>query len=215
MFRWIKRILFLLTVFTIVSLFVCRFLNPPFTMIQIGALIKYHKLDRDYIAYDQMGTAIKKAVLVSEDQKFFQHNGFDFQAIKKAWQSNDDGKKIKGGSTISQQTAKNMFLWGGRNYFRKALEAVFTFCIEKLWGKEIILERYLNIIEMGQGVFGIEAASQYYYKKPAKNLSNSEAAWIAVILPSPNKYDPISPSPYLIKKHARIVSQMKYIKLEP
>lgn len=214
MFKWIRKIIFVLTIFSILSLFFCRFFNPPITFIQLGALFKYHKLDRSYISYNEMGTAIKKAVIASEDQNYYKHAGFDFKAIKKALKGNQDGRKIKGGSTISQQTAKNVFLWGGRTYLRKAMEALFTFCIEKIWNKEIILERYLNVIEMGQGVFGVEAASQYYFKKSAKNLSNSQAAWIAVILPSPNKYDPKKPSPFLIQKHNRILSQMKYIEVE-
>jgi monofunctional biosynthetic peptidoglycan transglycosylase len=180
----------------------------------LGGLFQYGKLDRDYISYDEMGNNVKKAVMASEDQKFFIHNGFDYQAIEKAMKHNEKGKKIRGGSTISQQTAKNIFLWQGRSWIRKGLETVYTFIIEKVWSKDIILERYLNSIEMGQGVFGVEAAAKYYFGKSSKDLSKSEAAWIAVILPNPKKYDPKNPSGYLQKKHNWIMRQMNNISLK-
>ena len=119
-----------------------------------------------------MGTHVKKAVIASEDQAFFSHNGFDYKAIEKAMKHNEQGKKLRGGSTISQQTAKNVFLWQGRSWIRKGLEAVYTFIIELVWSKDIILERYLNSIEMGRGVFGVEAASEYYFKKNAKFIKD-------------------------------------------
>lgn len=173
----------------------------------------YGKLERDYISAAEMGPLVKKAVIASEDQKFFIHNGFDYVAIEKAMKHNDSGKSMRGGSTISQQTAKNVFLWQGRSWLRKGLEAGYTFIIELVWGKEVILERYLNSIEMGQGVFGVEAAAHYYFKKSSKDLSKSEAAWIATILPNPQKYDPHNPSAYLNKKHRWILRQMNHIKL--
>lgn len=191
-----------------------RFFNPPITVTQLGGLFQYGKLNRDYISYDEMGTNVKKAVLASEDQKFFDHNGFDYKAIEKAMKHNEKGKKLRGGSTISQQTAKNVFLWQGRSWIRKGLETVYTFIIEKVWSKDIILERYLNSIEMGQGVFGVEAASEYYFGKSAKNLTKSEAAWIAVILPNPKKYDPNNPSAYLRKKHNWVMRQMNNVRLK-
>ena len=161
-----------------------------------------------------MGNNVKKAVIASEDQKFFMHNGFDYTAIEKAMKYNEKGKKIRGGSTISQQTAKNVFLWQGRSWIRKGLEAIYTFIIEKVWSKDIILERYLNSIEMGQGVFGVEAASNYYFGKSSKDLTASEAAWIAAVLPNPKKYDPKNPSAYLRKKHSWIMRQMKNVSLK-
>lgn len=176
--------------------------------------MKYGKLQRDYISYDEMGNNVKKAVIASEDQKFFSHNGFDYTAIEKAMKHNEKGKKLRGGSTISQQTAKNVFLWQGRSWFRKGLEAMYTFIIEKVWSKDIILERYLNSIEMGQGVFGVEAASQYYFGKSSKDLTTSEAAWIAAVLPNPKKYDPKNPSAYLRKKHNWIMRQMRNVRLK-
>lgn len=190
-----------------------RFFNPPITITQIGGMMKYGKLDRDYISYDQMGTNIKKAVIAAEDQKFLNHNGFDLDAIEKAFENNEKGKRLRGGSTISQQTAKNVFLWQKRSWLRKGLETGFTFIIETFWSKEIILERYLNSIEMGQGVFGVEAASHYYFGKSAINLTKSEAAWIAAVLPNPQKYDPKAPSSYLRKKHSWIVKQMNNVRI--
>lgn len=214
MWKKIKQILLIILILNVVFIIWGRFFNPPITITQIGGLFKYGKLHRDYISYDEMGDNVKKAVIASEDQKFFTHDGFDYTAIEKAMKHNEKGKKIRGGSTISQQTAKNVFLWQGRSWFRKGLEAMYTFIIEKVWGKDIILERYLNSIEMGQGVFGIEAAAQYYFGKSSKNLSRSEAAWIAAVLPNPKKYDPKNPSAYLNRKHNWIMRQMRNVSLK-
>lgn len=214
MFKLIKRIIYIIIVLNILGIVAGRYMNPPITITQIGGLLKYGKLKRDYIAYDEMGSNVKKAVLASEDQKFFSHNGFDYQAIEKAIKHNEQGKKLRGGSTISQQTAKNVFLWQGRSWLRKGLEAFYTFIIETFWSKDIILERYLNSIEMGQGVFGVEAAAQYYFGKSSMDLTKSEAAWIAVVLPDPQKYDPKNPTPYLRKKHTWILKQMNNITLK-
>mgnify|MGYP006194334829 FL=1 len=214
MWKFIKKLFYTIAIISIFSIIWGRFFNPIITITQIEGLVKYQKLDRDYISFDEMGRNVKKAVIASEDQNFYRHNGFDFQAIQKAFADNQKGKKIKGGSTISQQTAKNVFLWNGRSYVRKGLEAIFTFIIEKVWSKDIILERYLNSIEMGQGVFGVEAASHYYFGKSSADLTKSEAAWIAVCLPNPKKYDPKNPSSYLSRKHSWVMRQMNYVNLE-
>ncbi len=215
MWKFIKKLFFILIIANILFIVFGIFFNPPITITQLGGLIKYGKLDRDYISYNEMGSNVKKAVIASEDQNFFNHNGFDFKQIEKAMKKNDKkGKVVRGGSTISQQTAKNVFLWQGRSWFRKGLEAIYTFIIEKIWGKDVILARYLNSIEMGQGVFGVEAASQYYFGKSAKDLTKSEAAWIAAVLPNPKKYDPKHPSAYLNKKHNWIMRQMNHITLK-
>ncbi|MCW3169538.1 monofunctional biosynthetic peptidoglycan transglycosylase [Chryseobacterium sp. 09-1422] len=214
MWKKIKQFIFIVLVLNVVFIIWGRFFNPPITITQIGGLFEYGKLSRDYISYDEMGSNVKKAVIASEDQKFFTHNGFDYTAIEKAMKNNEKGKKLRGGSTISQQTAKNVFLWQGRSWIRKGLEAMYTFIIEKVWSKDIILERYLNSIEMGQGVFGIEAASQYYFAKASKDLNTSEAAWIAAVLPNPKKYDPKNPSAYLRKKHKWIMRQMRNVSLK-
>ncbi len=214
MWKKIKQLIFIILVLNVVFIIWGRFFNPPITLTQIGGLFEYGKLHRDYISYDEMGSNVKKAVIASEDQKFFDHDGFDYTAIEKAMKNNEKGKKIRGGSTISQQTAKNVFLWQGRSWVRKGLEAVYTFIIEKVWTKDIILERYLNSIEMGRGVFGVEAAAQYYFGKSSKELSTSDAAWIAAVLPNPKKYDPKNPSPYLRKKHNWIMRQMRNVSLK-
>lgn len=214
MWKFIKKLFYTIAIISIFSIIWGRFFNPIITITQIEGLVKYQKLERDYISFDEMGRNVKKAVIASEDQNFYKHNGFDFQAIQKAFADNQKGKKLKGGSTISQQTAKNIFLWNGRSYVRKGLEAIFTFIIEKVWSKDIILERYLNSIEMGQGVFGVEAASHYYFGKSSADLTKSEAAWIAVCLPNPKKYDPKNPSSYLSRKHSWVMRQMNYVNLE-
>lgn len=215
MWKKIKKLLFILILANILFIVWGKFFNPPITLTQIGGLFEYGKLKRDYISYDEMGSNVKKAVIASEDQLFFTHKGFDYKAIEKAMKKNDKkGKVVRGGSTISQQTAKNIFLWQGRSWVRKGFETVYTFIIELIWGKEVILERYLNSIEMGRGVFGVEAASEYYFNKTSKDLTKSEAAWIATILPNPKKYDPKNPTVYLNKKHNWIMRQMNNVSLK-
>ncbi len=215
MWKKIKKLLFILILANILFIVWGKFFNPPITLTQIGGLFEYGKLKRDYISYDEMGSNVKKAVIASEDQLFFTHKGFDYKAIEKAMKKNDKkGKVVRGGSTISQQTAKNIFLWQGRSWVRKGFETVYTFIIELIWGKEVILERYLNSIEMGRGVFGVEAASEYYFNKSSKDLTKSEAAWIATILPNPKKYDPKNPTAYLNKKHNWIMRQMNNVSLK-
>ena len=169
------------------------------------------KCDHDWIPIEKMSRTIQRAVIASEDDTFLTHNGFDFKALQLAYKNNSKGKKIKGGSTISQQTAKNVFLWQGRSYFRKALEAYFTFLIELIWGKERIMEVYLNSIEMGDGVYGIQAASQFWYNKNADNLSKREAAGIAAILPNPRKFKARKSSNYIESRKGKIIKRMRYI----
>ena len=165
---------------------------------------------RDWVSIDEMGTSIQKAVIASEDGKFTTHNGFDVKAIEKAYKNNQKGRKVKGGSTISQQTAKNVFLWPGRSYLRKGLEAYFTVLIEVVWGKERIMEVYLNSIEMGNGIYGIEAASQHWFNKSAKNLTKAEAAGIAAILPNPRVYKAKNSSRYIERRKNAIKRQMNF-----
>lgn len=160
--------------------------NPPVTITQVANLLQGNGLKRDYIACSDMGPNIKLAVMAAEDQLFPDHDGFDVKAIKKAMKYNSrHPEKQRGGSTLSQQTAKNVFLWQGGGFFRKGLEVYFTFSIEKCWSKKIILERYLNIAEMGRGIFGVQAASRAYFKKDAKDLTRQEAAMIAACLRNP------------------------------
>jgi monofunctional biosynthetic peptidoglycan transglycosylase len=156
-------------------------------------------------------------VICAEDQRFTEHYGFDVDAIQKAIEYNQDSthKIQRGASTISQQTAKNVFLWNGRNWVRKGLEVYHTAMIELIWGKKRILENYLNVAEMGKGIFGIEAAAKHYFNKSAKELSKREAAWIAVILPNPVKFSIDKPSPRLIRRHNWVLRQMNNLSTDP
>ena len=152
-----------------------------------------------------------QAVMASEDNLFMEHNGFDVKQIKEARDEAKNGGRVRGASTISQQTAKNVFLWPGRTYFRKGLEAYFTILIEWVWGKERIMEVYLNSIEMGKSIYGVEAAAKNYYGKHAYQLSNGESALIAAILPDPRKRNPSRPSAYLQERQQDIMSLMRKI----
>lgn len=163
-----------------------------------------------WVSIDHISIAMQKAVICSEDQQFLNHNGFDLKAIEKAMDYNKKGKRIRGGSTISQQTAKNVFLWPERSWFRKGLETYFTFLIELCWSKSRILEVYLNSVEMGKSIYGVEAAAQYWFKKSAKQLTNYEAAAIAAILPNPREYKAAPASAYIQKRKQWIVRQMNF-----
>jgi monofunctional biosynthetic peptidoglycan transglycosylase len=165
----------------------------------------------DWVPLEHISKNLQKAVIASEDGRFLTHHGFDFEAIQKAMENNEQGKKLKGGSTISQQTAKNVFLWQGRSYLRKGLEAYFTVLIELIWGKERIMEVYLNSIEMGDGVYGAQAACQYWYRKDATSLTKIQAAGIAAILPNPRKYKASNSSSFINRRKSRIVKHMGYV----
>lgn len=164
----------------------------------------------DWVSIDKISKNLQLAVICSEDQNFLKHNGFDMKAIEKALDYNQKGKKVRGGSTISQQTAKNVFLWPHRSWLRKGMEAYATFFIELIWSKERIIEVYLNSIEMGNGIYGAEAASQYWFKKPAAKLTKSEAAAIAAILPRPLKYKANPPTVYIANRKLWIMKQMSF-----
>ncbi len=211
MFKFIRKVILYLFVAHLLYIVVLKWINPPFTITQVQQMVEQGKFNRDYISYNEMGRNIKLAVIGSEDQKFPVHNGFDMEGIQEAIEKNKEGKKLRGGSTISQQVAKNVFLWQGRSWLRKGLEVYFTFMIEKIWSKERILEMYLNTSEMGIGVFGVEAASEYYFHKPAKDLSKNEAARIAAALPLPRKYNVNPPSPFISRRANHIERQMRNI----
>ena len=186
--RITKRVFLILFIAQFVYILLLKWINPPVTLTQLGSWVSGHGLKRSYISAGKMSENAKLAVIASEDQLFADHNGFDFKSIEKAMKHNSKSKSLHGASTISQQTAKNVFLWQGRSWFRKALETYFTFMIELIWGKKRILEVYMNVAEMGNGIFGIEAAAQNNFKKPALRLSEQEAAMIAACLPNPKKY---------------------------
>lgn len=205
---------------SILSVIVFRWVPIPLTPLMMTRAVE-NKFDgkdmvcsHDWVPIEQISTNLQKAVIASEDANFLHHHGFDFNAIQKAMKNNKKGKKLKGGSTISQQTAKNVFLWQGRSYFRKALEAYFTVLIEVFWSKERIMEVYLNSIEMGDGVYGAQAASEYWYRKPAEHLTKMEAAGIAAILPNPRKFTATNSSGYINRKKGRIIKYMSYVKLD-
>ena len=194
---------------------------PVITITQMGSLIDGYGLKRDYVKWEDISPNAKLAAMASEDQLFPDHNGFDWDAIQKSMQTNPKKKnKIAGtgASTISQQTAKNVFLWQGESwtrYVRKIPEAYFTQLIEWIWGKKRILEVYLNTIEMGKGIFGIEAAAQKYYHKPAKNLSRTEAATIIACLPNPKIFTIQPKSRFVVWKSQWILRQMRNIEDDP
>lgn len=190
-----------------------KYVPVPYTPLMAIRAIdgdKEYQTRHDWVPIEEISPYLQLAVICAEDQTFLSHSGFDRKAIEKALENNEKGKKLRGGSTISQQTAKNAFLWPERTWLRKGLEAYFTLLIETLWSKERILEVYLNSIEMGNGVFGAEAASQYWFKKSAKNLGKEQAAAIAAILPSPQRYKANPSSPYVARRTQWIVKQMRY-----
>src|SRR5882762_1491251 len=186
--RVIKRVLIFLFFFHLFYLIILRWVDPPFTLTQLGSLFSGDGLKRNYVSMKNISPYAKLAVIASEDQLFPDHDGFDFKSIEKAMKHNQKSKSLHGASTISQQVAKNVFLWQGRSWIRKALEVYFTFMIELVWGKKRILEMYLNVSEMGKGVYGIEAAAHFNYNHAAKTLSRLEAAKIAACLPNPKVF---------------------------
>ena len=190
---WIWRIILGLFLFSIVWVAAYRFIPPPITATMIGDLASGRGLRKDWMSLNEMDRDMVRAAIAAEDGKFCQHNGFDFEAIEDAMKRNASGGRIRGGSTISQQTAKNAFLWQGGGYVRKGVEAYFTFLIEQLWGKRRIMEVYLNLAETGIGTYGANAGAQRYFGHDASALSATEAARIAAVLPLPKKRGAIAP----------------------
>lgn len=212
----IKRTFLILFVAQFVYIILLKWIDPPITMTQLQNWVSGNGLKRDYVDFDEMSYHIKLAVIASEDQLFPDHSGFDWKNIEKAMKYNQKKPgRIRGASTISQQVAKNVFLWQGRSWIRKGLEVYFTKMIEWIWGKKRILEVYLNVIEMGKGVFGVEAAAQAYFKKPASALTRREAAMIAACLPNPKKFTIKPLSPYVSVKSGWIVRQMNILERDP
>jgi monofunctional biosynthetic peptidoglycan transglycosylase len=167
---------------------------------------KAYQFKQKWVSLSDISPYVVKAVIASEDNLFYQHKGFDWKEINIAMEQNKQGKRLRGASTISQQVAKNVFLWPDRSWLRKGLEAYYTVLIELLWNKERIMEVYLNVAEMGKGIFGIEAAAQAYFKKPASKLSAKEAALVAAALPSPLKRNPAKPGSYMQTRQRQILN---------
>ena len=193
----------------------CKWINPPITITQMGSLIHGNGLHRNYVNMHNISMNVKLAVMAGEDQLFPDHNGFDFKSIQKAMKHNQKSKSLRGASTISQQVAKNVFLWQHGGYLRKGLEVYFTFMIESVWSKKRILEMYLNVAEMGKGIFGVEAAAQHYFHKSAKNLSRKEAALIAACLPNPQGYTIQPLSANVASRYPWILRQMNNLEADP
>ena len=202
---------------SVFSVILFKFVPVPFTPLMVIRAIenkftgKEIYFSHDWEPIENISTNLQKAVIASEDGTFLVHYGFDFNAMQKAYKGNERGRRIKGGSTISQQTAKNVFLWQGRSYVRKGLEAYFTVLIELIWGKERIMEVYLNSIEMGDGIYGAQAATEHWYRKDASSLTPIQAAGIAAILPNPRKYSATSSSSYINRRKDKIVRVMRHI----
>ena len=202
---------------SILSVIIFKWVPIPFTPLMVTRIIEF-KLEGDdaiyshkWVPLEDISPNLQKAVIASEDGNFLKHNGFDFEAMQKAFKNNNKGKRLKGGSTISQQTAKNIFLWQGRSYIRKGLEAYFTVLIELIWGKERIMEVYLNSIEMGNGVYGAQEAARHWYSKTATNLTPREAAGIAAILPNPRKFKASNSSSYINRRKDKIMRVMQHV----
>ena len=214
--RVARKIFLWLFILQFIYIIFCKWINPPVTITQLVSLVSGTGLKRDYVDYSEMSPNIKLAVMASEDQLFPDHDGFDIKAIKKAMKFNEKHpSRTRGASTISQQVAKNVFLWQHGGFFRKGLEVYFTFMIEKLWSKERILEMYLNVSEMGKGVFGVQAAAKAYFNKDAKNLTRAEAAMIAACLPNPKLYTVKPMSSYVSRRYGQILKQMNNLEGDP
>lgn len=214
--RWTKKIFLILFIAQLVYIILLKWINPPFTITQLVSWVSGHGLKRDYVSNTSISYNAKLAVIASEDQLFSDHSGFDWKSIQKAMKYNERKPgRVRGASTISQQVAKNVFLWQGRSWIRKGLETYFTFMIELIWGKKRILQMYLNVSEMGPGIFGIERAANIYFNKSAKNLTRQEAALIAACLPSPKRYRVKPPSNYVAARSRKIMQQMDFLQPDP
>lgn len=210
--RWrtVRKAVVFVLIFALVAppaaVLVYRVAPPPFTWLMVERLFQGHLITKQWVSLDDIDPSLPNAVIAAEDARFCEHHGFDFEAMQKAMADNarHPGGKVRGGSTISQQTAKNVFLWPGRDYVRKGLEAYFTVLIETLWGKRRIMEMYLNVAEWGPGTYGAEAAARRYFGEPATDIDAGEAARLAAILPSPLKWKAVNPGRYVQKRSRRI-----------
>lgn len=217
--RFTKKIVIYFFLLSILSVIVLRYVPVFFTPLMGIRIVeqvrdkKKPKLLHSWVTYDNISDNIKRAVIASEDQLFFQHNGFDKKQIKKAIEENKKRKRARGASTISQQTAKNVFLWPKSSWFRKGLESYFTVLIELFWSKERILHVYLNSMETGEGMYGAEAVAQHHFNTSASKLSQSQSALIAATLPNPLRFSSKKPSVYMLKRQAFILRQMRNISL--
>jgi len=216
LWRTLAWLVLLFVLISVLAVALLRWINPPFSAFMAEQRIEaWVTHDRDYVFRHawvdlaRISPNLPLAVVASEDQKFPEHWGFDVEAIEKAYQLNQHSHRVRGASTISQQVAKNLYLWSGRSYFRKGLEAYFTLLIEGFWPKRRILEIYLNIAEFGNGTYGAEAAAERFFHCPASRLSRSDAALLAAVLPSPERYSAAAPSRYVLQRRDWILGQMQ------
>lgn len=211
------KVVLILIGISLLSVFLTKYIPVCYTPFMLRRTIEYASEDKEcdfkkkWVPLEEINKNMVLAVVASEDNLFMMHSGFDWDAIEMARKYNDKGKKVRGGSTISQQTAKNVFTFGHRTYFRKGVEAYYTFLIELIWGKRRIMEVYLNVVEFGDNIYGVEAASQNYFHHSAAKLSAMEAARLAAVLPSPHKYRVNNPGPYVQKRSSQILYLMKKV----
>ena len=216
--RWVVLLFFGSTILAVLVYKWCPVYVTPLMIIRCAQQVsrgEQLRLKHHWVPLDSMSIYMPVAVMASEDQRFLDHNGFDFVEINKTIEERRSGKRFRGGSTISQQTAKNVFLWPGASWLRKGLEAYFTVLIELIWGKERIMEVYLNSIEMGDGIYGAEAVAQQHFGRRATTLTRPNCALIAATLPNPLKYSSKNPSGYMLKRQTAIMNQMRHIDAFP
>ena len=218
--RWILTIFFASTILVVVAYRFIPVWFTPLMFIRCAQQMsegKEIKLSHHWVSMDYISPSMPVAVMASEDAKFLKHHGFDYEAIEHAAKRNKEHpeKRKLGASTISQQTAKNVFLWPGRSWVRKGFEVYFTSLIELLWPKERIMEVYLNSIEMGEGIYGVDAVAEAHFSTDALHLSKAQCALIAATLPNPRKFSSKHPSPYMLKRQARILREMKFVQTFP
>lgn len=216
--RLVGKLILWFFAITVLWVLAYRFIDPPVTYLMVlrgferKSDDKEWKIDQNWLSSEELSTNLKRAAIAGEDVHFLDHWGFDLKAMEKAYEKNKSGKQMRGGSTISQQTAKNVFLWPGRSYIRKGFEAYFTALIEILWSKERILEVYLNVIETGDGIYGADAAAKEFYNKTGSALTKREAALLIAVLPNPLRWSPAKPTGYIYSKQNRILRNMARLK---
>lgn len=218
--RWIVVAFFASTILSVVVLKFVPVFFTPLMFIRVAQQIKEGKdvrLYHHWVPLDKIAPSLPVAVIASEDARFLEHHGFDYKAIESAAKHNlqKKNKTKHGASTISQQTAKNVFLWPGRSWVRKGFEVYFTALIEMMWSKQRIMEVYLNSIEMGDGIYGADAVAEHHFGTTAAKLSRPQCAMIAVSLPNPRKFDSSNPSPYMYRRQSKILHEMKFVKVFP
>jgi len=210
--RWLGRAVVLFVILSVALTALYGVVPPPLTPLMVIRLFDGNWITKDWVSYDDISPNLPRAVIAAEDSGFCAHWGFDFEAIEKALRHNEKSRRLRGGSTISNQTAKNTFLWPGDSqatrYARKAIEPYFTLLVELMWGKKRILEVYLNVVEWGPGIYGAEAAAEYHFHKSAAELTRREAALLAAVLPNPRRFSAGKPSSYISRRAGQIQVRM-------